>query len=293
MREHGEQPVHLVEAAARLVGVAANQPSGDAQVLVDAEAREDGLRRHHREAVGGLALRGGSGDVLAVEHDAAAGGRHSAGDPLEQGGLARAVGAEQGDDLTLADLELRPEQDLESAVLHLHLSAAQQDIFAFDVADLDRLDGRVDATGAGCGRREVDAAAARDDAEQAVADGEQRGRQAAGQHEQDEEQAAAGDEQLVLREQVHGELDGDDTDQCAADRAEATDDDHRENQQALRRLVGAVADALKDHRVQATRHAGDCTRQHERQHLDPRRGHGHRRRCPRVVTGGQHHATRT
>ena len=61
-------------------------------------------------------------------------------------------------------------------------------------------------------------------------------------------------EQLVLREQVHGELDCDDSDQSAADRAETADDDHREDQQALRRLVGAVADALQDHRVQPAGH---------------------------------------
>ena len=85
--------------------------------------------------------------------------------------------------LALANLELGAEQHLQCAVLHLYVGAAQQDVVALDVADLHRLDRCVDAAGTGRGRREVDAATSRDDAEQPVADREQRGRQTTGKHE--------------------------------------------------------------------------------------------------------------
>ena len=55
-------------------------------------------------------------DVLAVEHDAAAGRVHEAHHGLEGGGLARAVGADDADDLAAAHVERDVMQDVDLAV---------------------------------------------------------------------------------------------------------------------------------------------------------------------------------
>jgi hypothetical protein len=48
----------------------------------------------------------GSGDVAAVEEDLAAAGRQELGNQVETGGLAGAVGADQGVDVAAFDLEV-------------------------------------------------------------------------------------------------------------------------------------------------------------------------------------------
>ena len=62
----------------------------------DAHAAEDrGLLRQVADAHAGALVHGLGGDVLAVQHDAAAIGRHQAGDHIEAGGLARAIGTQK------------------------------------------------------------------------------------------------------------------------------------------------------------------------------------------------------
>ena len=82
--------------------VLAPQPAGQAQVLVHGEGREDARPAGHlHDAPGGDLVRRGVGDVGPVEDDRAAVGLDHAADGLQQGGLAGAVGAEQGHDLAL------------------------------------------------------------------------------------------------------------------------------------------------------------------------------------------------
>ncbi len=83
----------------------------------DFEVLDDGQRGEHRSAPGhlddpqpGALDRIGMGDVSTVELDRALDGIHQAGDRLQQGGLPGPVGAEEGDDLALADLHVHPEQ---------------------------------------------------------------------------------------------------------------------------------------------------------------------------------------
>jgi len=56
-----------------------------------------------------------SEEVVAAEHDSAARGRVEAGDHVEHGRLARAVGADQREDLPIADLEAQLAQRGEAA----------------------------------------------------------------------------------------------------------------------------------------------------------------------------------
>jgi hypothetical protein len=57
-------------------------------------------------------------DVLALEHDPAAGQRSQPGDRLQGGGLAGAVRADQGHDLALVDGQRDVLQSRDLAVVH-------------------------------------------------------------------------------------------------------------------------------------------------------------------------------
>ncbi|MCY1313703.1 hypothetical protein D9M70_642510 [compost metagenome] len=61
------------------------------------------------------------GDVLALELDAALARVDDAADGLEDGGLARAVGAEHGGDLAAAHLQAHTADGLDGAVGALHI----------------------------------------------------------------------------------------------------------------------------------------------------------------------------
>ena len=90
------------------------------EVLGDGERREHALAAGHLDdAERGDLVGRGVGDVAAVEDDGAAIGRDDAGDRLQERGLAGAVGAEQGDDLALVDLEVDAEEHLHVAVGHV------------------------------------------------------------------------------------------------------------------------------------------------------------------------------
>ena len=108
-------------------GRPAAQPAGQPQVLAHGQRREHALAAGHLDdAAGGDLVRRGVGDVAPVEDDRAAVGLDQPGDGLEQRRLAGAVGAEQGDDLALADLEVDAEQHLHVAVGDVELADEQQ-----------------------------------------------------------------------------------------------------------------------------------------------------------------------
>ena len=94
------------------------------EVLGHRQGREHALPAgHHGDAEPGDLVGRRAGDVAPVEDDRAVGRRHDAGDGLEQGRLAGAVGAEQGHDLALAHLEVDAEEHLDVAVAHVELRA--------------------------------------------------------------------------------------------------------------------------------------------------------------------------
>ena len=96
-------------------------------MLGDGQRREDALATGHLDdADRGAGGRVGVRDVATVEVDGAADRVDQTADGLEQGRLARAVGAEQGDDLALSDLHVDAEQHLHAVVGHVDATAGQQ-----------------------------------------------------------------------------------------------------------------------------------------------------------------------
>ena len=93
MRELGQQ---LLEPGAARGAVGLGDLEDGEDVLLDRQAAEDRhLLRQVAEAEPGAAVHGQRGDVEAVDHHLPALGRDEAGDGVEAGGLAAAVGAEQ------------------------------------------------------------------------------------------------------------------------------------------------------------------------------------------------------
>ena len=70
-------------------------------------------------ALGDDAVRGEAGDVLPLEVDAAMGGLDQSGDGAQRGGFARAVCANQSDDLPLRHLKGDALDGLNTAVADL------------------------------------------------------------------------------------------------------------------------------------------------------------------------------
>jgi hypothetical protein len=117
-REGGEHLVHV----ARDLGLVLADEGAHQQILGDGHAREHAAALgHHCQAaleqlVGSLALGTGA------EHVDAAGPGLGAGDRLEAGGLARAVGADQGDQLAGAHLERDALHGLDAAIGDLEVA---------------------------------------------------------------------------------------------------------------------------------------------------------------------------
>src|SRR6185312_15627713 len=87
------------------------------QVLEHRHAREDApALRHLRYAATNDLVGRQLGDVLAVEPDRARARARIAAYRHQQGRLAGAVGADQGDDLALGDVEVDAVQRLDGAV---------------------------------------------------------------------------------------------------------------------------------------------------------------------------------
>ena len=74
---------------------------------------------HQGDALGDDAVGAEGGDVLALEVDAAVGGLHQSGNGAQGGGFARAVGADEGDDLALGYLKGDALYGLNAAVAYL------------------------------------------------------------------------------------------------------------------------------------------------------------------------------
>ena len=98
-------------------GIAAELPGGEAEVLGDGEGREDAAPAgHHGDPGAGDVVGAASAEGSAVVGEVAVDVRHAADERLEDGGLAGAVGAEQGEDLAVGDVEVDAEEDLEGPV---------------------------------------------------------------------------------------------------------------------------------------------------------------------------------
>ncbi len=80
------------------------------------EGEESPALEHVRKALARRAMSGQAVDALALEGDAPGPGREEPGDGIHQRGLARAVRAEDGDDLAFADPDRRLPQHLEIAI---------------------------------------------------------------------------------------------------------------------------------------------------------------------------------
>ena len=99
--EVGEEPFEA--AVALLAGEREGFEDGQ-DVLLDGHAAEDGgLLREIAEAHAGAAEHRQTGDIAALEVDLPGGGADQAGDHVEGGGLAGAVGAEETEDLAAVD----------------------------------------------------------------------------------------------------------------------------------------------------------------------------------------------
>ncbi len=124
--QHGEDVEDIVDRRVGFVTVPA-RPAGKAQVLVDGQRAEHALpARHLADAEHGDLVGWRVGDVAAVEHDRAAVRLDDAADRLQQRALARAVRAEQGDDLALLDIDVDPEQHLPAGVPGIDAAHQQQ-----------------------------------------------------------------------------------------------------------------------------------------------------------------------
>ena len=110
-------------------------------VLADGELAEDGLLlRQVAHAEARALIHRLVGGVVAVEEDLAAVRPHEADDHVERGGLARAVGAEQPDDLALADLDVDAVHHRATVIDFLQPAGEEQNVIA---AGVDRHGGAV------------------------------------------------------------------------------------------------------------------------------------------------------
>ena len=115
--QQGEDLEHLGPGGGQTVPIAPVEPAGQPQVVVHAEHGKmpfpPGMRaipaRASDSADRPVTLPPANSTVPAM-------GGHEAGDGLEQRGLARAVGAEEGDELAFGHLEVDPEEDLDGPV---------------------------------------------------------------------------------------------------------------------------------------------------------------------------------
>lgn len=89
-----------------LVGFFAVVETAEFEVFFDGERREDAASfGNERDAASTDFVGRGAGDVRAEVGDFAAAGARAAADGVEQGGFARAVRADEGDDFSLFDAE--------------------------------------------------------------------------------------------------------------------------------------------------------------------------------------------
>ena len=122
--EDGEVLEHLLGRSLDVLGILAEQPAGEVEVLLDGQGREDALAAGHEDdPLGRRLVRVGERDVVAVVDDGAGARLGEAGDGVEERRLPGAVGAEKRHDLALVDLEVDVEQHLRLSVRHVEAAA--------------------------------------------------------------------------------------------------------------------------------------------------------------------------
>jgi hypothetical protein len=110
--EHLEHPVEVFLEMHRI-----GDDGAHLQIFVDAHAREDTPAfRHLGHAPQHDLVGRQTGDVLAFQPDRAGPRARAAADRHQQGRLAGAVGADQGHDLAMGDIEVDPVQRLDGAI---------------------------------------------------------------------------------------------------------------------------------------------------------------------------------
>ena len=145
LAQHREETEHVLDAVVCPRAVGAVQPTGEAEVLGNRERREHAVAaRHLYDAAPCHFVRRRVGHVAAVEHDRAVRRLDQPRDALQEGRLARAVGAEQRDDLALVDLEVDVEEHLHAVVTDVEVAHEQQlgETLAAQVRDLRLRRGR-------------------------------------------------------------------------------------------------------------------------------------------------------
>ena len=127
-----------VEAALALLAALLDHLQHGADVLLDRQAAEDrGFLRQIADAEPRAPVHRHRGDVEAVDLDRALVDRHQAGDHVETGRLAGAVGAEQADGLAGAHAERDAADDL-AALVALGQAAGDQRSLELRRVDCDR-----------------------------------------------------------------------------------------------------------------------------------------------------------
>ena len=216
---------------------------------------------------------------------------------LQQRRLAGAVGAEQGDDLAFVDVEVDAEEDLQRPVGDVD-AAGSVDQRAHGGRPAARRTRRSTSSAgwSSSGSTLVGAAVGDEARGQDAAGGPPGGgtgpggcrppgrarRARAGARPA----GRAGDQQPVLGTDLLEGPQREHAEQHAADGAETADDGHREDLEALDRLVAPDPHAVEHDGVQAAGDAGEHPGEHEAGQDDAGGGDGRRLRRPAVVAGG-------
>ena len=115
-----EQFVHVVLAFADF-GLGVEEPA-HVQVLFHRQPREHPPAFRHNGNAGTHDVGGGFvGDIAAFQNDPAGAGLRVAANGHQQGGLAGAVGTDQGDNFALVHLHRHPVQGLDLAVVGMNV----------------------------------------------------------------------------------------------------------------------------------------------------------------------------
>ena len=123
----GKRGERLVDHVGVVLAPAPALPGRHAQVVLDAQIGEDALASGHLgHAQPGDLVGRQVGDVTPVEDDGAVIGFHHAADRPQQRGLAGAVGADEGDDLTLVDRDGHVGQHDDAVVADGELAHGQE-----------------------------------------------------------------------------------------------------------------------------------------------------------------------
>ena len=252
------------------------RPRRHPEVLAHGQVGEDAPpARHVGDAERRHLHRRRAGDVPPVEQDLAALGRGEPGDGPQQRRLAGAVGAEHGEDLALVDVDADVEEDLGAAVGHLEADALEQrraGVAAGVVTPVGQVESHAPTStsstssdggagsGGGCtagGAGQFDPVDPGHEREHPLAQAGRHLGQPAGQHQQHEQEAGAGDDHLHPAGQgVLGVAEEDGAGQRPAQRGGAAEHDHGEGLEAHGRHEAAGPHPVEHDGVQPSGQAG-------------------------------------